>query len=169
VLHCNPGRLNLYRAIGFTGFDSLYKPDGFVGKSIIKLKMRQGNLCSEGDSEMYDRWAQAMSSCYDLCDHAFDGCSEGSAYQAFVLPVVVVPNDSLWKANYDEKGTLRDDPSRADLCEYYINQQIPISEIPNFVITHVHFATLSGLSQLLTHFVAARTRAWKAIFGNESA
>jgi hypothetical protein len=147
------------------GIDSFYKPDHFVGKSLMRLKEKGGKLCSDGDSEIYDRWSQALASSHDLAFGAVLNKPPPRSY-AFVMPLVAVPNNSLWTVTYTDDGTVLGDPIQVDQCEYYVDQKLLIG-LP-FVITHIHFLTLKGLSQMISNFVVSRPRAWDTIFSNVS-
>ena len=147
------------------GFNSIYKPDDFVGKNLLRLKKKDNRLCADGDSEIYDKWSQALASSHDL---AF-----GAVYNnpppkscAFVLPLVVVPDDSLWTVCYKDDGALDGDPKQVNQCEFYVDQKLLIG-LP-FVLTHIHFVTLKGLSHMLSNFVAAGSRTWDTIFSKAS-
>lgn len=143
------------------GPNSLYKPNDFVGKSIVRLKKKDNKLCSDGDSEIYDKWSQALASSHDL---AF-----GAVYKkplpkslAFVMPLVVVPDNSLWTVSYRNDGTLESSPQQVDQCEFYVDQKLLIG-LP-FVLTHIHFVTLKGLSQTLFELANTDSYKWDKIF-----
>jgi hypothetical protein len=147
------------------GSGSLYKPNGFVGKSLIRLKIKEKKLCADGDSEIYDKWSQALASSYDL---AFSAAYNKSASQAlaFILPLVVVPDNSLWVVSYKDNGTPYGDPEKVDQCPFYVDQKFLIG-LP-FVITHIHFVTLKGLSDMLSEFANADSDKWDLIFSHAS-
>ena len=168
VLHQPQMHILNIRPIKFEESTSIYKPDAFVGKNIVRLKKKNGDLCSDGDNEIYDRWTQALSSCHDLCGTAFRAYNGNEIIESFVIPVVVLPNNSLWKANYKNDGTLADDPSPVDDCEFYINQEIRGIDGGAYRITHIHFTTLTGFEEMLKQFATPRTTMWKKIFGPQS-
>lgn len=165
------GRIKLLRV---DGLNTIYKEDEFVGKSLFRLKKKQGVLCSDGDSEIYDKWSQALASCYDLAVEASRN-PIALKIQTFLMPIVVVPNDSLWVANYSNDGSLSKDPEQVDQCSYFVDQKLSIPlaldySIPEFPLklTHIHFVTLKGLAEMLGTFVAQRSRIWDAIFSTAS-
>jgi hypothetical protein len=141
------------------GISSIYKPNNFVGKSLLRLKIKDRKLCAEGESEIYDRWSQALASSHDL---ARDAAYKAPQSFAFVMPVVVVPDDALWQVSYKDNGEPESAPAKIDQCEFYADQKIPIG-LP-FVITHIHFVTLKGLSQMLANFANADYFKWDEIF-----
>lgn len=147
------------------GPSSLYKPRDFVGKSLLRLKKKDNKLCTDGDSEIYDKWSQALASSQDL--------ASGAVYNkplpkslAFIMPVIVVPNNSLWTVSYNDDGALQGAPQQVEQCEFYVDQKLPIG-LP-FVLTHIHFVTLKGLSQLLSDFANADSYKWDKAFSIDS-
>lgn len=145
------------------GMSSLYEPRGFVGKSLLRLKIKDKRLCSDGDSEIYDKWSQALASCRDL---AIEFANANSTVErkgnAFLMPIVVVPNNSLWAVSYNNNGTIQDVPKQVDLCDFYVDHKLSAS-FP-FVLTHIQFATLTGLSTMLAQYADGDFYKWDRIF-----
>lgn len=157
----SPGKASLRKV---EGINSIYRPDEFVGKSVLRLKRKDNRLCSDGDTEIYDRWTQALASSFDLANQAAQS-SEPTGASTFIMPMVVVPDTALWIASYNDNGTLSSDPTPTDHCHYYVDFKLPI-ELP-LVLTHIHFVTLTGLRELLSLFVSDR-RKWDTIFSRAS-
>ena len=134
---------------------------GFVGKSLLRLKKKQNELCADGDSEIYDRWTQALASSHDLASGAID-IKLTSPASAFVMPLVVVPDDSLWTVAYKDNGELEGEPKQVDDCTFYVDKKL-LLDLP-FVITHIHFITRKGLSEMLAKFSDSDHHVWDAIF-----
>lgn len=127
---------------------SFYRTDVFVGKSIVKMrptKPRDGS----SESDVHDKWAQALSSSHDLFTSAQ---SHADAFRertyGVVLPVLVVPDGSLWQAAYGSDGTLVAPPAPKNDCEFYVAHRI-ISGPGLMTVSHIHFCSLTGLSSLL--------------------
>jgi hypothetical protein len=148
------------RTLQITGQSSIYRPHELVGKSILRLKIKEKKLCSDGDSEIYDRWAQALASSNDLAVEAAQKPSSG--FRIFVMPMVVVPNGSLWTVNYNFDGDVASDPQQVQTCEFYVAHKIDIG--PPFLITHIHFLTLDGLRSFFTEFANGDFYKWDRIF-----
>jgi hypothetical protein len=127
--------------------------------------MQGTKRCADNDSDIYDRWSQALASSRDL---AFDSVYKKPPPQslAFVMPLVIVPNNSLWTASYNEHGLLSEEPKRVDQCEFYVDHKIGIG-LP-FVLTHIHFMTLVGLADMMSSFVVSHGRIWETIFSRAS-
>lgn len=145
------------------GKSSLYEPSGFVGKSLLRLKFKDKKLCSDGDSEIYDKWSQALASCRDLAIEFANANSTAEIKgSAFLMPIVVVPNNSLWTASYDNGGSIQDTPKQVDLCDFYVEHKLA-ANFP-FVLTHIHFATLKGLSKMLNEYADGDFYKWDKMF-----
>jgi len=144
------------------GPSSFYRPYCFVGKSLLRLKKKDKNICGDGDSEIYDRWSQATASCCDLVENAFNS----DTTTAFVMPLVVVPDNSLWTVSYNDKGSPNGDPTQVEQCEFYVGQRLLSS--PSIVLSHIHFVTLKGLSEMLSDFANADSYKWDNIFSINS-
>lgn len=120
--------LSTSKNVQLTGEYSLYKP---------------------GDSGIYNKWAQALSSAHDL---TYLSCIDGEDRTgdfaiSLVIPVLVVPNRQLWVAQYDFDGNRTADPELVDRCSYFIDQSYFHKGLSNheLTISHLEFLTVDGL------------------------
>ncbi len=141
------------------GNSSLYPSGGFVGKSLLRLKPKDGKPGSEliqgrdKESDIYGVWSQALASAFDVCQEAvLAGQSKpNSPMESIVVPAVVLPDDSLWVADYNEMGRRLRGPQPTEHTTFFVNQTITL--VPNnhwLRISHIHFFTLKGLRQFIT-------------------
>lgn len=129
-----------------------YEEGKFVGKSLVRVREKNGRLETDTNADIYDRWAQAVASSVELAEGARSFASEMSrAFSSLVLPVVVVPDGTLWKATYDADGRIGEAPAVVEECEFFVGRKLNLGRQP-FVLTHIHFVTLSGLESLLSRF-----------------
>ena len=142
-----------------SGTDSFYLPGNFVGKSLLRLK-KEKYVTSIPDADVYDRWAQALSSSIEL---AFLAClaahkpPKSHIYSA-VLPLVVVPDGSLWRAAYNSSGEIEQEPVSVNDAELYVGRNLRICACPgqsktlehDFCFSHVHFLTMTGLKSFIS-------------------
>ena len=148
-----------YRASGDLSF---YPAGKFVGKSLLRMKKDKRLTCVP-DSDVYDRWSQALASSYELTDLS---CTAGHKlgkqhFYSVILPVVVVPDGTLWQAAYDDQGNLSFDPCQKDGVEFYVDRLIRVSAYPekdgvvahNFCFSHIHFLTLTGFKSFLSKLI----------------
>jgi hypothetical protein len=120
---------------------------------ILKPILKTDNTWRSNDSEIYDRWAQAIASAYDLVREAASKPTTLSTVQyGAVFPWLVIPDEALWRANYDASGALVDDPEPVDRCRFYIAHSIqlePKHEHQPICLSHIEFATLKGFREFL--------------------
>lgn len=148
--------------------EGLYRAYAPVGKSLAQIGRedhREGRLWA-ADDEIFNKWAQALTSADDLVTESYyEGSddSPGISYVA-VLPIVVVPDGRLWTVDFDSDGTLTNGPTQTDQCSLFVNHAYRM-EIngPNFQVSHVEFLTLSRLGEFVVKHLKNRT-AMKRIF-----
>ena len=149
---------------------SIYEFESFVGKSVVRIKptkdaqKRQTEPFSvDGDKDIYEAWSQAISFCHDIVDKISKPQTE-KLIREFILPIVVIPNNSLWIAEYTSDGQLKEGPKQVDECYYYVGHEIAIPKSNILSISHIHFVTLNGLSKMLDLYLGPRVYKWKNIF-----
>jgi hypothetical protein len=133
---------------------SLYKTGDLVGKSVSRIGViadKPGEFQAD-DSEIFDRWAQAVASAYDLISEAdryfSNDDSDPRAY--WIVPVLVVPEGTLWVADYAKKGAVQAGPHQVDEVEIYLDHSAwKKGEMFSYTISHLHFVTAKGLLQLV--------------------
>ena len=152
------------------GDNSFYAAKKFVGKSLLRIKAGKSVPIASPDSDIYDRWSQALASGIDLASEACELSKKLHLPHVFsaVLPVVVVADGSLWRVIYDEKGEMLDEPKMTDRCELYIGRSLRLREEPKpfrhqFTFSHIHFFTLSGFDSFLERMVT-NDKAWDILF-----
>ena len=136
---------------------SLFQRGDPVGKATAKIGVKRSSedefVSSDGD--VYDKWAQALASCHDLVADTLDDWKTSTRKWSAgtVLPILVLGNDALWVANYDDQGNLAGEPARQDRCSLYVN--IVDSRPGNFIdypISHLLICTKTGLKQFFDQF-----------------
>jgi hypothetical protein len=144
---------------------AIYSAESFVGKSILRIQGfetgKPPKTCkryiASNDQEIYDRWSQALASARDLVFEARYYASKSHLSHVFtaILPLVVVPNNTLWSVEYDENGKLLREPIETDECEFFVSREITVpaefAELPEseFHFSHIHFFTLKGFADFL--------------------
>ena len=145
---------------------SIYSTHDPVGKSCAQVgrKDEKDGPLHWNDSEVFERWSQALAAASDLADWATE---EGDRVQSLVLslilPILVVPNQTLWQVNYGSEGKMVGDPFQTDRCSFYVGKSYtagkPIAGGTDVTVSHLEFVTLSGLEELLRD-IAAVDNAW---------
>jgi hypothetical protein len=144
---------------------SLFPPDEFVGKSLLRMRFANGQLKTDVQPDIYDRWSQALASAVEMASDArfFAPQYKTRDYFSLVLPIVVVPDGTLWAAEYNSDGTISKDPVQVDTCEFFVEREIGLVPTFKFTITHIQFMTLKGFADLLSSFLSGR-RKWDRVF-----
>jgi hypothetical protein len=147
---------------------SLYPPHQFVGKSLVRFKKDQrGDLQTETQGDIYDRWSQAVTSAKEMAKEAGSFAEERKCdvYYSFVMPVVVVPNGLLWKVAYSNGCKIEEEPIQVDDCEFFVSPRLYLQPQKHalLVITHIHFVTMNGWIKLLKSFLKDEIK-WDTVF-----
>lgn len=125
---------------------SFYTPGEPVGKQIVQIgKNTDGNF-SSSSSELYSKWEQAFSSLHELGLNIF---LKQKKSIGILIPIVVVPDNTLWTANFDMLGTRISDPTQVERCSFYMKRSIDIHEFQKYDVSHLEFFTFSGLYKFL--------------------
>ena len=140
-----------------SGPDSFYPPGQFTGFSLSRYKGRSSGgsdkSAQTAESEVYDRWAQALASSADFVATACERVSPGDSHRdTFILPIVVIPNNCLWMCCYGENGRLTESPRESVNLPFYVAHQYPVvfGRLRHSLhISHLHFCTTDGLVALL--------------------
>jgi len=128
-----------------------------VGKATanVGIKRSDNNEFVSNDGDVYEKWAQAIASCHDLVGETLDDwkTSKRKWSAGTVLPILVLGDDALWVANYDENGNLTGEPERKNRCSLYLNMiDTRPGQFIDFPISHLLVCTKSGLKQFFNEF-----------------
>lgn len=168
-----PGVLRRYAtSLHVSLSESIYDLDDFVGKSVAQVgrdENKRDELTST-DSDMFEKWAQALASSAELVRNSCpDDFQNSYAALTVVLPVVVVPDQTLWAADFDETGKQIDGPKSVDRIDYFVGTSIPAGD--NFTridyrVSHIIMLTECGLLNMATAIKTGRMI--PALFPRES-
>lgn len=135
---------------------SIYSPNQYVGKALTQVGYNGVGQFLANDKEVFEKWSQAIASSNDLIRAAaFLQAPSERPQRSIVLPVLVVPDERLWVANYAEDGSLQDGPTLADHVEFFIgDSQTYVENLERlYTLSHLHVVTKSGLNGLLESFL----------------
>ena len=133
---------------------SFYQLNGWVGRSLDQVgKDSNSDLIIE-DNSTYDKWTQALASLHGMLEDALSyNASDGYDYLVF-LPLIVVPDGTLWQINYSAEGQRAGDPKQVDSVNFWIDVEYLIkhdSRSEYYNISHLHFLTKKGLINFLNN------------------
>lgn len=165
---------------------AIFPKSEFVGKSVGKLRPPKGSAKSgalnEGyaltnDSELYDPWSQAVAHAATIAKSATDRPREPTSGKAanprftICLPVVVLPDQTLWAVKYDENGEMEGEPALVNQCDVYRDQRFTLVEqqgfFQTFDVSHFRFCTERGLANLVHRLATPLSDFWDDWFPDE--
>ncbi len=154
------------RTMRCKGTISRYKPRENVGKSVSRFQYdkRERRYGKISDDEIYDKWTQSLASSVDLCREAVMDGRDGVETSTFVLPILVVPDGTLWHVRYAEDGDRQGSPSKIDSSTLFVNH--PVTVVPRNLwtnLSHVEVYTARGLQYLLARLGATDAK-WDEYF-----
>ena len=134
---------------------SLYAMSEFVGKALSQVGFNGEGKLHSRDSEVFEKWGQAIASSNQLINRAasLNCLLEEPSQNSAVLPVLVVPDGTLWIVNYSGVGD-RTEPVQAQETQYFIESTQTIDANPpaTFMLSHLHIVTKTGLENFLRRF-----------------
>jgi hypothetical protein len=129
------------------------------------------DLSRDKDTEIYDKWTQALDASRELCINARSYAEKFRAQHAYtaILPIVAIPDDTLWMVEYGEDGQVAGDPKPAEYCEFYADRQIVLHppghpHYQTFTFSHINFATMGGLKKFTDKLKGDYL--WRDLFGD---
>ena len=133
-----------------TGRDSRYKLGELTGKSWAQVNKpaKKDARVTGGDSEIYDKWAQALASANDLL-RIPGGKPPGGYRYCIVLPIVGIPDGMLWMVEYDSTGNQVGDCKLTNHVSYFVNFSYKVrfaNQMASYVASHIEIMTLSMFS-----------------------
>ena len=131
---------------------STYAIGSPVGKSCAQVGRAQDDSIIGSDAEVFEKWSQALASAHDLADEATeDGERHNSTFISLILPILVIPDGTLWKVDYSANGSRSSDPVKVNRCSFFIGRNYVAGnrmQGTSLTISHLEFVTLSGLEDL---------------------
>lgn len=155
----NFGSKKYGQVINIDSVFSFYQTGEFVGKSSTQVGRREhDDELTANDSEVYDKWSQAVNSSFDLAQNSFlySSRNENHITASVILPILVVPNNTLWEVKYNTDGSQKSEPELVDKSSYYLDKKYEIGirkGITNFSISHLEILTFGGFKKFIQDFV----------------
>lgn len=133
----------------------VYRVGHQVGKATAQIgRLKEGGkdgAISAGDSDVYDKWSQSLASANELAGKAVR--TMGTHRCQGVLPVLVVPDGTLWTVEYEEDGEMRSAPKLTDHISLFVGMQIETHSgtglYLTYTISHVEIVTEDGFHKLV--------------------
>jgi len=108
------------------------------------------------DDEVFERLSQAQSSAFDLIQTA--ATVRDPNQTAAVVPMLVIPDETLWCVEYDSEGN-PSEPKQRDEVSFFLGQHIPLTNplqaFLTFHLSHIEIVTFSALQTSLAKIMAS--------------
>ena len=133
----------------------MYKTGGPVGKTLAQVSLDSNNLPKGDDAEIYGKWSQALSSADDLVATCPDDGKLKDCNYCFssVIPVLVVPDETLWRCAFDLDGNPTIEPELTKRVQFFVGKQSSYRQMmvlgSDYMVSHLEIVTLSGLPDLI--------------------
>jgi hypothetical protein len=157
--------MNPSETITMSSPTSIYQVGEMVGKSTVQIGRAQSGDLHGDDSEVHEKWSQALASAHDMVVEAHHSCHtySGPRFAVMTVPVVVVPDGMLWTADYKADGSAAGPPAPADEVTYFVDHDASQpAQYVSYMITHLHFVTLKGLLSLVDR-LSQNEHVWRRI------
>ena len=127
---------------------SLYQKGNLTGKSVDQLR-RNGGAISGSDSEVFDKVSQALCSAHEMVQVAASG--HGNFIVSSVIPILVIPEGSLWVIDYDENGNVVNGPEAVQQTAYYCGKtwSYPGQPLSAYSLSHLEIVTIDYLQEFV--------------------
>jgi hypothetical protein len=154
---------------------ALYPVGEFVGKSTIRpepcskdKELVQGSGYKlTGDSDVYEKWNQAVVHSAFHLDNALYSCASASRpIWTAAIPIVVVPDGRLWTIQYDDNGKIIHGPTVVDQATLFVGVKNSVmgSFEQSVRISHILFYTTLGLRGFVRQCEDKAPELWDAVF-----
>jgi|ERR1022692_2374842 hypothetical protein len=155
----------IYRAKGiFRSQEPVGKSATQVGKTLLDGKRAETQIVNS-NSETYEKWSQAIASANDLIARSgHSSLVAGDTVNAAVIfPILVVPNGTLWAADYSADGKLIEKPRQVKDCTLFLGKTVTVRNI-KYNISHLWIFTKSAFDAHLDKLKDSHSDEWEYLF-----
>ncbi len=144
----------------------LYGADEMVGKSATQIRWDRSGKLTASDAETYDKWAQALASAAELVETAANREVNHKTIFAFVMPVLLVNDGTLWTVDYDAEGK-RGAPKPATDAVLFVDRKVELkgrTRPYTYHLSHLHIYTRTSFERMLRTAPVATDHLLEKIF-----
>ncbi|WP_395740056.1 hypothetical protein [Prosthecobacter sp.] len=148
---------------------TMYRKNELVGKSTTQVgkTATKDKELTASDSEVFDKWSQALASSFDLVSDAGTSLNEfeNTCLTTVIIPVLVVSDGTLWAIDYSANGQIADEPKQVDECTIFVGKKYAFGKTHSFMehqISHLHVYTKKGFDAFLEHIRSDDS--WEDVF-----
>ncbi len=129
----------------------LYGTDEMVGKSATQIRWDRSGKLAASDADAYDKWAQALASAAELVETAANREIKDKSVFAFVMPILLVNDGTLWTVDYDAEGK-RAAPQAASDPVLFVDRKVELDgryHAYTYHLSHLHIHTRASFERML--------------------
>lgn len=126
-----------------------------LGRSLSQVGKDKDEKIISSDSEVFEKWTQALASLHSCLEDALSYNAADDHIELYFLPIVVVPDGTLWSLEYETNGSLKNPPTQVLSIPYYVNINYFVRngcKSEHFQVSHLYFFTKTGLQNFLTQY-----------------
>lgn len=144
----------------------VFRPNEPVGKATIQIGRTSSGELISNDSEVFEKWSQAIASAYDLiatatADYQIAGDPTAAT---IVFPVLVVGDGALWTIDYSTRGEILRTPTPSSECSLYLDKNVFTGiQGVEYNISHLQIFTKTAFDAYLGR-IASNDDYWNSIF-----
>lgn len=144
---------------------SIYAPDAPVAKAFTQVGVSQDGAPLSGDGGVGEKWSTAIGSLAELAGNAawYRDKTEGLQFLTSLLPVLVVPDGTLWAVDYDAEGRQLGPAVQLDQVEAFVGKDFWKVGGNNYSVSHLHLCSVSGLQAFLARLTGDQAF-WDQLF-----
>ncbi|TNV71285.1 hypothetical protein FGO68_gene7728 [Halteria grandinella] len=159
-----------------TSPSSFYVAGDFVGRATLRPEpgaskerelVKDSRYKLTGDADIYEKWNQAVTHSVRMADWAINERQNSRHFVlSAVLPIVVMPDETLWQIQYDDDGNIVDGPKPVNSTTLYVgvSQYLGNSTEQTVKLSHIHFMTATGLTEFCEKVANNSSELWDIVF-----
>ncbi len=151
-----PAQKEFSRVIRLKTSNTLYPPREYVAKSADQVgRKQQDKSITSTDSGVFDKISQSINSAYDFVSEAQYLEIKDYSYFSLIFPVLVVPDNSLWQAKYDNQGVRQGKPELIRRVSYFMGKEWWTGGIDaiTYSISHLEIVTFSEIENFVSNYL----------------
>lgn len=138
-------------------WSTVYEPGGAVGRQTDQPTKDKDGFRSI-DAATYDKWLQAVNGCSGLLEEMVRTPLYKKPEVCAIVPILVVPQDTLWQLDYDSAGTVTKPVRSIERTTLILRHACRVSTpfvSVNYNISHLEIVTLPALRQRIKNLIGA--------------
>lgn len=151
-----PAQREFSRVVRLKILKTLYSLHEYVAKSADQVgRKQQDRSIISTDSGVFDKISQSINSAYDFVSEAQHLKIMSHSYFSLIFPVLVVPDNTLWQAKYDNQGVRQGKPELIKRASYFIGKEWWTGGIQGitYSISHLEIVTFTEIENFVKNYL----------------